>query len=292
VSSPGRGGTHPVCRRSDPIARLAPTLVAALLALAPAAQAVEEVRVSGTGTALGPMSRLARAFERANPDVRVRLLPSVGSSGAVKAVVAGALDLGLAGRPLGPEELALALVAVEVARTPFLFAVGPRAGATNLDLGALARLYRGDVPTWPGGERIRLVLRPASDADTAYLRSLSPELAAAVNAALARPGMLVAATNQECDALIARTPGAIGPSTLAQVSTEAAGLTPLTWQGVAPTLANLAAGRYPLWKPIVAITAARPSPGAVRLLPFIRSPEGGRILEASGGHPSLPAAGG
>lgn len=274
-----------------------PAVAAALLALLVPAwptQALpgQEVRVSGSGTALGPLARLVREFEAANPDVRVRLLPSVGSSGAVKAVAAGALDLGFSGRPLRPDEAALGVAALEVARTPFVVAVGPRAGTDGLDLAGLARLYRGDVATWPSGERIRLVLRPAADADTLYLRSLSPELAAAVDAALARPGMLMAATNQECDALIARTPGAVGPSTLAQIATEATSLTPLAWGGVAPTLANLRASRYPLWKPIVAVLPRHPSPATARFLGFLRSAQGRRLLEASGCDPSLPPAGG
>jgi phosphate transport system substrate-binding protein len=275
----------------SPRPRLTVRLAAALLASASPALAAE-VRISGTGTALGPMARLARAFEAANPDVTVRLLPSVGSSGAAKAVAAGALEIGLSGRPLRPDEVALGLTGLELARTPFLLAVGPRAGTAGLDAAGLARIYRGQVAAWPSGERIRLVLRPRADADTLYLRSLSPDLAAALDAALARPGMLVAATNQECDALVARTPGAIGPSTLAQLSTDASGLRPLAWGGVDPTLANLASGLYPLWKPIVAILPRRPAPTASRFLAFVRSAEGRRILESAGCLPTPPPAGG
>lgn len=268
--------------------------VAAWLAAAPAGAADaarQTVRVSGTGTALGPLAVLAQAFEAANPDVRVHILPSVGSSGAVKAVAAGALDLGFSGRPLNPKERTLGLVAVEVARTPFLFACGPRAGGVGLDAAGLARIYRGETSTWPGGERIRLVLRPASDADTLFLRALSPEVAAALDQAMARPGMLVTSTNQDCDEMLARTPGSLGPSTLAQLSTEARSLTPLDWEGVAPTLANLASGRYPLAKPIVAVLPAAPSPATARLLAFLRSPEGHRILTATGCLPTAAPAG-
>ena len=282
-----------------PRSRLARPLLAALLALAapPTASAAGGsdpgpgdrlvIRVSGTGTALGPLARLAQAFEAANPDIRLRILPSVGSAGAVRAVAAGALDLGFSGRALHPAERDLGVVAEEVARTPFLLATGPRAGASAMTAGELARILRGETRTWPGGERIRLVLRPASDADTLFIRALSPELAAAVDRAHERPGMLMAATNQDCDALLARTPGSLGPSTLAQLLTDAPGLTPLAWEGGAPTLANLAAGRYPLAKPIVAVRPAAPSPATSRFLAFLRSPEGGRILEAAG---CLPVA--
>jgi len=179
-----------------------------------------------------------------------------------------------------------------VARTPFVFVAGPRAAATGLDAATLARILRGEVTSWPGGERIRPVLRPAADADTLYLRSLSPALAEAMDLALARPGMMMAVTNQECDELLARTPGALGPSTLAQLATEAAGLTPLAWEGVAPSLAALASGRYPLSKPLILLLPARPTPAAARFLAFIRSAEGRRILEASGCAPTPTPSGG
>jgi phosphate transport system substrate-binding protein len=271
----------------------APALAVALLLAAPA-RAEEVLRVSGTGSALGAFARIAPAFEKANPGVTLKLLPSLGSAGAIKAVAAGALDLGLSGRALRPEEAALGLDGLVVARTPFVFAAGPRAGAMGLTAESLARIYRGELTTWPGGERIRLVLRPAADTDTLFVRAISPAMATAVDAALARPGMLLAATNQDSDALLAHTPGGLGVSTLSQLLVEQRGLTPLAWEGVEPTLANLVAGTYPLAKPIVAIIPRSPSPrpSVRRLLAFLASAEGRRILEAAGCQPiDLPAGG-
>jgi phosphate transport system substrate-binding protein len=209
---------------------------AVLLLAAAQARAQDVVRVSGTGTALGTMRQLAEAFEKAHPGSQVKVFPSVGSSGALKAVADGALDIGLSGRPLKPEEQALGLVATAYARTPFVFAVGPRTGVTGVTESEVARIYRGEVPTWPNGERVRLVVRPRAEADTALLRTISKEMDAAVEAALQREGMLVAVTNQECNETVARTPGAIGPSSLTQIVTERAAVTPLAWNGVAPTV--------------------------------------------------------
>lgn len=260
-----------------------PLAAALLLAGLPARG--EELRISGTGSALGTMARVARAFEQASPGVQVRVLPSLGTSGAVKAVAAGALDVGLSGRALTAEEGALGVVGVEVARSPYVFAVGPRARVTRTSAEEIARIFRGEQTSWPGGERIRLVLRPATDADVLFLRRLSPALDAALGAALARPGMLLATTNQESDALVGRTPGALGLTTLAQLTTDPRGLTPLAWEGADPTLANLAAGTYPLWKPLILVLGTAPAPAARRLLRFLASPEGQRILEQAGNLP-------
>lgn len=268
-------------------------LVAVALLTAAPARAGDVVKVTGTGSALGAVLRLASAYERAHPGARIQVLPSLGTSGAIQAVAGRAIDVGISGRALRPEELGRGLEAVPLARTPFVLAVGPRAGASAVGIAELVRIYRGEVRTWPGGERIRPVLRPASDADSAFLRALSPELAAAYDAALARPGMLVAATNQDSDALAARTPGSLGVTTLAQLTTEPSGLVPLAWEGVAPTLVNLAEGRYPLWKPFFAVLAAEATPAARAFVAFAGSAEGRRLLADAGClPPPFPAEGG
>jgi phosphate transport system substrate-binding protein len=268
-------------------------LLAALAACAvalgvPRARADDVVRVSGTGSALGSIRRLAAAFEDANPGHRLQIQPSVGSSGAISAVLSGALDLGISGRPLEPAEQGRGLQAVAYARTPILFAAGPRAGVTGISAADMARIYRGELTAWPTGERIRIVLRPRTDVDMAILRAASPELSAALDAAFAREGLLTALTNQECDDLLARTPGALGPTSLSEVLTEGRRLVPLDWNGVAPTVANLASGAYPLSKTLHVVSRVPAAAGARRFLAFLGTPEARKILEETGNLP-LPA---
>jgi phosphate transport system substrate-binding protein len=260
-------------------------MVVTALALGPARGAAEVLRVSGTGTALGAIRQLAAAYEQAHPGQVIRLLPSVGSSGAIKAVAEDALDIGLSGRPLHPEEQARGLVSLTYARTPFVFAVGPGVPVTSVTPSELARIYRGETATWPGGGRIRLVLRPRSDVDTSFVRAISPELDAAVELAMSREGMVIAATNQDCNETLARTPGSIGPSSLTQLLTETLAVRPLAWNGVPPTLQNLASGAYPLAKPLLLVI--RPSPtAAVRgFIAYMNTPEAKRILERTGNLP-------
>jgi phosphate transport system substrate-binding protein len=266
-------------------------LLAAALAGAPGAASAEVLRISGTGTALGSLRELVPGFERLNPGVIVKLLPSVGSSGAVRAVVEGALDIGISGRALLPGERSSGLVELAYARTPFVFAVGPRAAATGLTAFQLARIYRGELSSWEDGGRIRLVLRPRTDVDTIFIRAISPELDAAMEQALGREGLLLAATNQDCNELLARTPGSLGPTTLSQLLTEIHVLRALAWEGVVPSVRALASGAYPLGKTLWLVLPARPAPGAVRFLAWLRSPAARELLERTGNLPlPLPAA--
>jgi phosphate transport system substrate-binding protein len=263
----------------------------ALVGGSPATARGEEVlRATGTGSALGAMRRLAPGFERANPGFRLRLLPSLGSSGALKAVADGAIEVALSGRPLRPEELALGLLALPYARTPFVFAAGPRVEVPGITAAEAVRIYRGEQQRWPNGERVRLVLRPRADMDTTIVASISAEMAAAVEVAMDRPGMLMAATNQDCHEILVRTPGSIGPSTLTQVLTEDLVLRPLAWNGVTPTLPHLGSGQYPLEKKLFLVVRAPPSPAVRRFLAYLATAEAAAILEQAGNLPvPLPA---
>ena len=263
--------------------RLRACLALLLGALLPGAGAAQEtVRITGTGTALGTLRLLAAPYEKANPGSRLQVLPSVGSSGAFKAVSKGAIDVGVSARPLRKSEYGLGLVAFPYARTPLLFAAGPRSGAKDLTHADAVRAYRGELLSWPNGERLRLVLRPRADADTELLIAISPDLAAAAESALAREGMLMAATNQDCVAILERTPGSLGLTSLTQLITEGLRVTPLTWNGVAPTLQNLDAGVYPLQKTLYVVVRAPASPAVRRFVAFLASAEAKRILEQAG----------
>jgi len=255
------------------------------------AGAAEVIKVGGMGTALGSMRQIIAAFEKRYPGTAVRLMPSVGSSGAIKAVAEGALDIGLVGRPLKPEEQNPGLLVMEYARTPFVFAVNKSVKTPGLTSDDLVRIYRGEMQTWPNGERIRVVLRPFSDADTIFARTISPEMSAAIDDALAREGMIMAATNQECHDILDRTPGSLGFSSLTQILTEEHPLRPLTYNGTAPSVKAIAKGTYPLVKTLSLLTRAKQTPAVRRFVSFVLSAEGKAILERTGNLPSTGRSG-
>jgi len=261
--------------------------VAAHALWCPAAGAVEVVKVGGMGTALGTMQQIIDAFEKRDPGTMVRLMPSVGSSGAIKAVAEGALDIGLVGRPLHTEERNLGLLATEYARTPFVFAANRSVKKKGLTSEELVRIYSGEMQTWPNGERIRIVLRPSSDADTLLAKTISPRLSAAIDSALERDGMIMAATNQECHDIIDRTPGAIGFSSLTQIMTEEHQLRILSYNGIAPSVHSIAKGTYPLVKTLSLLTRVKQPPAVRRFVEFVLSAEGNAILERTGNLPSV-----
>ena len=60
----------------------------------------QEIKIGGTGAALGTMQVLAQAYAKTRPDAKITVLPSMGSGGGIKAVLAGAIQIGVSSRPL------------------------------------------------------------------------------------------------------------------------------------------------------------------------------------------------
>jgi phosphate transport system substrate-binding protein len=263
------------------------SIVIAVVILLPFPSAAEEVvlRIGGTGTSLGTMKVLADAFQKSHPTIKVVVMPSIGSGGAIRAVPKGSLAVGLISRALTVEEKQTGLSATEYAKTPFVPVVQSDITITDVATADLEKMYRGETQTWPNGERIRLVVRPQADADTTLLRTISPGMDKAVDIAWSRDGMLRATTDQDNTDMLEKTPGAFGFSTLTQMVTEKSRLKMLSLNGIQPSLSALAQGSYPLAKTLSILTVKDPSPPVRMFRDFVLSSEGRAILEKTGNIP-------
>ncbi len=97
--------------------------------------ATEEIKIGGTGAALGTMRLLADEFTARNPDIRVTTVPGLGSGGGIKAVAAGAIGLAVTSRQMNESERQLGAVGIEYACSPFVFAVSAKSKVTAITSG-------------------------------------------------------------------------------------------------------------------------------------------------------------
>ena len=247
----------------------------------------ETLKISGTGGAIGGMKLLAEAFRKGEPGVEVILPRSIGSSGGIRAAIAGKVDIGLSARPLSPEEMARGARQTAYARTAFVFAVHPGVKRSDTTLAEVIDIYAGRKSTWDDGTALRLILRPAADTDTLALRGISPVMVDAVKQSQDREGLIVATTDQNSADAIERTSGSFGTSTLALVVSEKRRIRMLSLSGRNPTTKSVRDGTYPYTKTFFMVTHQAPSPIAGRFIRFVRSPEGKAILSRVG-HVPLP----
>jgi phosphate transport system substrate-binding protein len=240
------------------------------------------LRIGGTGAAVATITQVAAAFQKKHPEVRFVFPPSLGSSGGIKAVIAGALDVGLNSRPLTEAERGHGLLMAEYARTPLLLVTSHKGATGNFTLQRIASLYNGDLQGYPDGTPLRVIMRPDVEIDIHLVRGLSPEIDAAIQQAQLREGMAVAVTDRDNAEMLVKTRGAIGWMTMAQLISENLELTPLPIDNIQPDQANFASGKYPLVRTFSVVTGAHPTPLAKAFLEFLTSAEGRAILLRNG----------
>jgi phosphate transport system substrate-binding protein len=256
--------------------------VAALLAFPGLCPAAETISINGSGSALDMMKPMIAAFQKTNKDVRITMDKPLGSSGAVKALLAGALDMALCSKPLKPEESAKGAQLQVYGKTPLVFITEQNVRKADLATKELEDIYTGKVTTWPNGDKIRLVLRPIEDVDTKIISALSPGMTSAMNAVRSRPGMIIAVTDPEAYATVAKTPGGLGATGMTSIIAEKLPVASLTLNGVTASPKNLASGAYALSKEISIVTTPRTPPAAHRLIKFLLSPQGRSIAAKTG----------
>ncbi|MBL8673238.1 MAG: substrate-binding domain-containing protein [Alphaproteobacteria bacterium] len=263
--------------------------VTAAILCAPAAAWPEEATIGGTGGALGLARALGADFSAASPADNLKVLPSLGSTGAMRALLDGAIDLGLSARPLEPAEAARGAREVACVRTPLAF-VSSLESARAIEVARLPALFADPRPTWPDGSPLRIILRTRLDADTNYLISVVPGLSAAVEAARRRPESPSAATDQDNMELAAMVPGSLTQATLVQLVTEGIKLRVLAVNGIMPSVETLESGRYPLVRRLCIIAGQSVSGVAQRFVSHVLSQRGASILRESGGLPTPVSA--
>lgn len=245
------------------------------------ASPAEILKVGGTGSALATIRAIADIFEKENPGVTVQLLPSLGSTGGIKAVLKGAIDVAVSGRELNESEIKGGAKEVIYAKSPFVF-VTNKNNVSNITSKEIVRIYEGSKTTWPDKKRIRIVLRPQKDTSTVILMGISSEIKGAVEKTHKQPGILTAITDQECAETLNKTPDSFGTLTLDQIISEKLSLNVLSLDGIKPTVKALANGSYKVYKPYYIVTTDKTSGTAKKFISYIFSARGGKILEING----------
>lgn len=263
---------------------------AALLVLSVGTARAETLTLSGSSAGLGTLRLLAAEFIRQSPATQVTVVSRTGSSGGIKAVIAGAADVVVSARPLKADEAAAGAVAAEYGKTPFIFITNaPQAGFKSLsDAAAIIAARR---TAWEDGTPIRVIMQHETDTDTALLASLSPELKEALRAHFTRQGAMIAASDDEASTAVERSPGALATSTLAHVITYGRKVHPVPIGGVAPSVQSLADGSYPYAKTLYLVWNTSVSAPARRFLEFAASPAGRQVVRSTGHWVTEPPSG-
>lgn len=250
-----------------------------------AAQALKGTITSSGSSALLPLAKEAAAeFKKKHPDVSI-VLNGGGSGTGLKQVSDGTVNIGnsdVAAETKLPKEKAAELVDHKVAVVTVAAVANKEVGTavSSLTQQQLIDIFTGKVTNWKevGGPDVNVVLvtRPS----TSGTRALFTEFALNNNQEVSNKSL----ETDDSGALIqsiSNTPGAIGYVALPYLLNNTS-VTPISIDGVAPSLENTYNGTYKVWGYEHMYTKGQPDAVQKAYLDFIMSDEFGKILEGKG----------
>lgn len=256
---------------------------------APAWSHPDELVMAGSGSTAPLVQHLARRMP-GSASRPVYVAQSVGTGGGLRALKDGLIDLGLASRPLTPQERADGLQELPLARSLLVFAVHPDTHAPGKTSEAeLEPLYQGRVTHWPSGEPVVLLVREQGDSGMSVLAERAPALHLAMQDARAQGRALEFETDTDMLQALTTIRGGVGPIDLGLLRLEdPPPATPLALGDILPSPETAAQGRWPWIKPLFLVTRGAPEPALAPFLDFIHTQEVRDALPRWGYLPPAP----
>jgi phosphate transport system substrate-binding protein len=254
--------------------------VLALMMGASPALSGEGIRIGGTGASLGYTRVMGEAYMSRDPGTRVVVREGLGSSGSIRAVISGVLDIAISGRPLKEKEAVKGVIAEELLVTPFGFYTS-RPEPVDIAATDVPQLYAhaGYACDWFGGEVMRIVLRPHSDSDLELAGRYFDGLSETMETARTQEGIPIAQTDQDNADIAEAMSNSLTTGTLLQMVSENRELWPLRIDGVAPSLEAMESGAYRYTKTLYLVHRGTPDDSVRAFATYLLSDEAVAITE-------------
>ena len=243
--------------------------------------------IKGSTTVLPIALKVAEAYMKANPDVRISLSGG-GSGNGIKALIDGSTDIADSSRFIKDKEVKLA---VEKGRYPVPFAVAydcivpvvhPTNPMSNLSMDQLKAIYRGEIKNWNqiGGpdRKVVVVSRDTSSGtyEVWHEKVMKKERV--------YPGALLQASNGAIVQAVAKNKNAIGYIGLGYMSKDVKALSVDRVVGSEETTLN---GTYPISRPLYMFTAGWPQGDILNFINFVLHPQKGQKYIGDAGYVPL-----
>ncbi len=239
------------------------------------------LRISGSGTALPLVQKLAEAYRRDNPAAQFEFPTGTNSGGAIRGVAEGNLEIAVTNRALSEPEAAQALEYHAFANDAVAFVANTAGPLPSLSTAMLQEIYGGRVTNWQqlGGQPAMMIVLDR-DADESMRKLVLLRL---LNWQTVQAPAVVLTSARDMLSALENTPNAIGYSSLGLLRMQRPkNVQVLALDGVAPSDETLAAGAYP-WRMTFGLVDRDDAPPAVhRFIEFVKGPAGSRILAEYG----------
>ena len=240
----------------------------------------------GGSTTVGPIAQQAiEQFMKDNPGVKLSY-ELTGSGAGVKSLLAGQYGLAGSSAELNADQLAAGAVATPIAMDGISIVVNKGVKLANISKANLAKIFHGEITNWKdvGGPDMKIVVVNRDEASGTYGSFIDIFLKPFYKGDYFTKNAIVTKENGEVAAKVTATPGAIGYVGIAFADQVVkAGGRELMVDGVAPTVANVVAKKYPGSRYLYLVTKGQPVAGSVEkaFIDFVLSPKGQAIVKAA-----------
>jgi len=248
----------------------------------PSTQERVSIKVTGSTTVLPIAQKAADTYmaTHGNADIQVT---GGGSSVGVQAAGEKTADIGMSSRDVKSDEMKKypELVVTTIGKDGVALIINPANPVNSLTTAQIKSIYDGNITNWNqvGGNDMAIVV-VGRDSASGTREFFTSSVMGGQNYV---PTMLEKNSNGAVQQTISQTPGAIGYVGLGFIDNSVKAVALKTSDGdVAPTVANVLSGKYPLSRSLYMLTSGQPTGLAKEYLDYILSPAGQSLLAEEG----------
>jgi len=241
------------------------------------------VVINGSTTVLPIAQKIAEAYMKENPEVRISISGG-GSGNGIKALIDGMTDIADSSRFIKDEEVRQA-VGKGVYPVPFAVAydcivpvVHPSNPVGNLSIDQLKAIYQGQIGNWQeaGGpdKKITVISRDTSSGTYEVWEEI------VMHKERVYPGALLQASNGAIVQVVSKNKNAIGYIGIGYVNDS---VKPLTVNGVKGTAETTLDGSFPISRPLFMFTKGWPKGDTLNFINYVFHPSKGQKLVGEAG---------
>lgn len=244
----------------------------------------DRIWIAGSGMCLPIVKVLAAAFCEARhvQPCDMEVLENVGSGGGIAAAHDGAVELGLASRPLTPNERAFGLEVRPFARVAMVYAVHPSVEERDLQSAELQDIFDGKRRRWQDGSHIVVLLRSRTDPVPSVRGRPQPGYKMINDESEQGGRFRVIYGDREMQDALLSTQGAIGLLDQGAILLQHLPLRVLNVDGQVPSAETVTTGAYPYSRPLAFVMKGTAQARVREFIDFATGPDGQRIITESG----------
>lgn len=250
-------------------------------------EAATIIKICGSGDNQELLRQLAQSYEGRNPEVRIEVPNSIGSSGGVKATAQGQCDIGRLARPLRDKEKRHKLTYKIFARSPVVFMVSANLkDITSITAQQVVSIFSGKVRSWQalGGPATSIYIanREKGDSSRTVLEKHLIDFAL-----IKKPvGKTIYSTPETID-IVAGHDNTIAYGPLSSII-KRPGIHVLAFEGVIPSVEAISDGLYPIYSDFGLVWRTDISAQALAFITFLENEVAKEIIARYGATPVVP----